>query len=407
MPRTIPDPDQATRPSMMPLVLLALLSLLSTGLVAGARPASAAGPMPSFQLPFTCGEVWHATTRAGHAAIDWNAYPGQVDDGRPVLASAAGTATTGYEAGGWGNYVTIDHGDGWQTRYAHLGAPGRSGPVQQGDEIGRVGSTGGSDAPHLHWEVVRDGTRLSSGWYAGGEEIRPGTSYTPSDPSYTSRNCPQTAPVEPFGSLDLVEANGDDIRVTGWTIDPDAPWIPNDVHVYVDGAHGTAATANLDRPDVEAAHPGYGRQRGYDVRIPFTAGGRHQVCAYGINYPGTLGANTLLACRDVVVPNPFGVVDSVTAANGEVRVQGWTIDADAPWLSNDVHVYVDDRGVAATANLDRPDVEAAYPGYGRLRGFDVRIPGVGPGNHQACSYAINVNGTQGHNTLLDCRTITV
>lgn len=63
---------------------------------------------------------------------------------------------------GYGNYVEIDHGNGLVTRYAHLedikvrfGAK-----VQKGETIGTVGTSGGSVAPHLHYEILRNGTNV-------------------------------------------------------------------------------------------------------------------------------------------------------------------------------------------------------------------------------------------------------
>ena len=58
-------------------------------------------------------------------------------------------------AGGWGRLVTIAHGGGTRTMYAHLSLVGvRVGQyVQSGQRIGRVGSSGNSTGPHLHFEV--------------------------------------------------------------------------------------------------------------------------------------------------------------------------------------------------------------------------------------------------------------
>ncbi len=57
--------------------------------------------------------------------------------------------------GGYGNIIVVDHGDGMTTRYAHqsnlMASVGQS--VRPGDQIGRVGNTGNSTGPHLHFEV--------------------------------------------------------------------------------------------------------------------------------------------------------------------------------------------------------------------------------------------------------------
>lgn len=89
-----------------------------------------------------------------HAGWDLAAPSGQ-----PVVAAAAGQAHTGYQAGGAGNYVTVDHGGGTQSLYMHLSAfaPAAHGPVRAGQLIGYVGSTGHSTGPHLHFEVRVNG----------------------------------------------------------------------------------------------------------------------------------------------------------------------------------------------------------------------------------------------------------
>ncbi|MBU6525514.1 peptidoglycan DD-metalloendopeptidase family protein [Methylocystis sp. MJC1] len=81
------------------------------------------------------------------------------DYGAPVKATAAGTVSVAGPQGGYGNLVEIDHGGGMSTRYGHLSAinvfPGQ--PVGPGAVVGRVGSTGRSTGPHLHYEVRIDG----------------------------------------------------------------------------------------------------------------------------------------------------------------------------------------------------------------------------------------------------------
>jgi len=79
--------------------------------------------------------------------------------GTPVKATAAGVVSVAGPQGGYGNLVEIDHGGGLSTRYAHLSAidvaPGQQ--VAPGAIVGRVGSTGRSTGPHLHYEVRIDG----------------------------------------------------------------------------------------------------------------------------------------------------------------------------------------------------------------------------------------------------------
>lgn len=79
--------------------------------------------------------------------------------GSPVFATAAGKVTVAAPDGGYGNLVEIDHGNGLVTRYGHLAAilvtEGQS--VEAGAVVGRLGSTGRSTGPHLHYEVRIDG----------------------------------------------------------------------------------------------------------------------------------------------------------------------------------------------------------------------------------------------------------
>lgn len=85
--------------------------------------------------------------------------------GTPVVATAPGVVVqlkrSDLEAG-YGNYIEIDHGNGFTTRYAHLediqvryGAK-----VKKGDAVGTIGSSGGSVAPHLHYEILKDGKNV-------------------------------------------------------------------------------------------------------------------------------------------------------------------------------------------------------------------------------------------------------
>jgi murein DD-endopeptidase MepM/ murein hydrolase activator NlpD len=96
---------------------------------------------------------------AMHAGIDLS---GPV--GTPIYATADGIVTTaGWNSGGYGNLIKVDHGRGIETRYGHLSAIGvRPGQrVKRGDFIGRMGSTGRSTGSHLHYEVRIDGRAVN------------------------------------------------------------------------------------------------------------------------------------------------------------------------------------------------------------------------------------------------------
>ena len=88
--------------------------------------------------------------REFHSGVDF-----AVDKGTPVQATANGVIVSiGYE-GGLGKTVVVDHGKGITTRYAHLSGYNveEGQKIQRGEIVGKVGSTGRSTGPHLHYEV--------------------------------------------------------------------------------------------------------------------------------------------------------------------------------------------------------------------------------------------------------------
>jgi len=96
---------------------------------------------------------------AMHAGID---LAGPI--GTPIYATADGVVSAaGYNNGGYGNLVKIDHGRGIETRYGHLSAimvsPGQH--IVRGQQIARMGSTGRSTGSHLHYEVRIDGRAVN------------------------------------------------------------------------------------------------------------------------------------------------------------------------------------------------------------------------------------------------------
>ena len=82
--------------------------------------------------------------------------------GTPILASQSGRVSAVSSNRVYGNYVIIDHGNGYQTLYAHMykAFVKKGAWVSQGTRIGLVGSTGYSTGPHLHFMVYKNGTRI-------------------------------------------------------------------------------------------------------------------------------------------------------------------------------------------------------------------------------------------------------
>ncbi|MGW0515893.1 peptidoglycan DD-metalloendopeptidase family protein [Crossiella sp. NPDC003009] len=186
------------------------------GLTPAAQAAESA--RPDFQLPVPCGQQWKTFTHSGHSDPDNLDLLklGGGSDGQPALASAAGRVTTATKAGAAGNYVVLDHGGGWSTRYLHLqdnSTAVRVGQlVAQGQQLGRVGNTGHSTGPHLHFEQRLNGDPVQV-VFAGAPVPRV---YTPGYHLVTSRNCgsagaTQFADVDGDGKEEIIafQSNGD------------------------------------------------------------------------------------------------------------------------------------------------------------------------------------------------------
>jgi murein DD-endopeptidase MepM/ murein hydrolase activator NlpD len=93
-----------------------------------------------------------------------------VDYGDPVRAAAAGTVVEAEYDGGYGNKIDIDHGNGYHTWYCHLSRidvhEGQY--VMKAEHIAEVGSTGMSTGPHLHYQIMLDGTAIDPAPYLNG-----------------------------------------------------------------------------------------------------------------------------------------------------------------------------------------------------------------------------------------------
>jgi murein DD-endopeptidase MepM/ murein hydrolase activator NlpD len=105
-------------------------------------------PLKGFRLSAGFGEssgLWSSM----HTGQDFSA-----PSGTPVRAVAQGVVTSAEWAGPYGWRIIVKHSDGTETWYCHLSSFSvRGGTVKPGEIIGRVGSTGNSTGPHLHFEV--------------------------------------------------------------------------------------------------------------------------------------------------------------------------------------------------------------------------------------------------------------
>ena len=136
--------------------------------LAAAVPAAASAPARSTSADWSgvtrvtsgFGVRYHPLlgTMRMHSGVDLAARMGT-----PVLATAEGRVSAAGWHGGYGQFVAIEHGNGYQTRYGHLAyiAVQQGQAVHRGDLVGYVGSTGMSTGPHLHYEVRQGGQALN------------------------------------------------------------------------------------------------------------------------------------------------------------------------------------------------------------------------------------------------------
>ena len=98
-----------------------------------------------------------------HYGVDFSA-----PQGTPIYATGNGTVKkTKKSRRGFGNHIVIDHGYGYESLYAHMQkyTVRRGQKVKRGDLIGYVGNSGKSTAPHLHYEVHKDGRKVNPAYY--------------------------------------------------------------------------------------------------------------------------------------------------------------------------------------------------------------------------------------------------
>lgn len=143
---------------------------------------TALAEMPNLKLPLEAGKTYELTIGydgygcpnvdctsgkvcdPGHTgnhryALDFDNPAG--DEDVDIVAVANGTvAVNGWDLDGYGNYVYIDHADGYRTIYGHMKDPSpllEGSTVRQGQFIGKMGDTGNSHGIHLHFELQQNG----------------------------------------------------------------------------------------------------------------------------------------------------------------------------------------------------------------------------------------------------------
>lgn len=124
------------------------------------------GPTPEpGEVPSGSDFAWPTATRHLSQYFKWGHTGIDIDNRSrpPVYAAEAGTVEFTGWLGGYGNLIIVNHGGGTQTYYAHLDKfyVNKGATVTKGAAIGKMGSTGRSSGPHLHFEVRKGGRPIN------------------------------------------------------------------------------------------------------------------------------------------------------------------------------------------------------------------------------------------------------
>ena len=147
-----------------------LLAAMTFAGCAGSRPEASVTVPSGWPLPGDVGVVsssFGAPRGAGtHQGIDFSA-----PRGTKVIATADGVVAFAGRSGDYGRTVVIEHGDGWETRYAHLHRirVEEGDRVRRGRALGTVGHSGNARGAHLHYELRRNGVPIDPRPTLGGD----------------------------------------------------------------------------------------------------------------------------------------------------------------------------------------------------------------------------------------------
>lgn len=214
-----------------------------------------------------------------------------------------------------------------------------------------------------------------------------------------------SALLAPKGALEKVTGGSGTVTVQGWAIDrstADPTWIRVSV-----GSQTKSLYATISRPDIAAAQGGDGMS-GFSGTFTGVPPGMQNVCA---TVKGSLGNDTRLGCRWVLVEDPSGQspvgrFDHVVTTPGQIHTRGWALD---PTSRSSLRYDLLVDGVArwsSVADETSSSVPEVYrPWHGTNRQFTASAVAVPAGPHTVC-----VRGRDfepGQDALLDCRVVEV
>jgi len=219
-----------------------------------------------------------------------------------------------------------------------------------------------------------------------------------------SGNASAAAPPKgsPFGVAEHIWFRPGGLHISGWAIDPSARTQAITTYVTVDGTVVGRYPANLPRPDVARLHPSAGANHGFAFN-QLVKEGTHTICVKARNVGA--GANVVLRCTKRTLDyGPWGTVQSVRAAHGQLSVSGWVLDWDNRTAPLTVTVKIDGVATSIAAGDRNPAAATAYPKAGANHGFTVTQP-VKQGSHQVCVSVTNLG--YGKNRAFPCSTVTL
>lgn len=227
--------------------------------------------------------------------------------------------------------------------------------------------------------------------------IKVGAAWRPPDPSV------------PVGRVESTKSTAPrKITVVGWAFDPATPGSAK-VDVTVSGPAGSdtsRVTTGLARPDIARTYSWAGGRSGYQAVVGAKGLGVNVVCVAIVSVRATVR----LGCRNVLVRNSFGRLDSVSVAGSVVTAVGWALNPNMP--SSRVPIRIRDLGVISQvlgdfrAAASRPDVAKLYPGYDANHGFRIAITAKSRGTHLVCALALPQYGGWDGPTI-GCKSVVV
>lgn len=214
---------------------------------------------------------------------------------------------------------------------------------------------------------------------------------------------------DPLGRLATVTVTGQDVRVEGWSFDPDAPTGTASVRIFAGSKLVGTTAANRDWADLTRYFPYAGSAHGFAWQGVLPPGS-YNLCANTLNQGA--GDNARIGCEAVTVvgdpkANPVGRLDPAEVDGTTVRLDGWAYDPDSPTEPVTVRLYRGSTKLAdVVADDDRPGLGEYHPKAGDTHGY-VWSGTLPVGTHKICAYAINVSYGTTNPQLQQCRSVTV